>query len=104
MPNPTPNPKPDARVLLVRGAALLVYFGRVTLTLPLALTLVALTLALALALRTLTLTPTPTLTLTRYAEPGRYTRGWFAMANSAFAEAILTIAETRPHLLFKAGR
>jgi len=26
------------------------------------------------------------------------------MANSAFAEAILTIAETRPHLLFKAGR
>ena len=53
MPNPTPNPKPDARVLLVRGAALLVYFGRVTLTLPLALTLVALTLALALALRTL---------------------------------------------------
>ena len=86
----------------------MVYFGRVTLTLPLALTLVALTLALtlalALALRTLTLTPTPTLTLTRYADPGRYTRGWFAMANSAFAEAILTIAETRPHLLFKAGR
>ena len=37
-----------------------------------------------------------------YADPQRYTRGWFAMANSAFAEAILTIAETRPHLLFKA--
>ena len=39
-----------------------------------------------------------------YADPQRYTRGWFAMANSAFAEAILTIAETRPHLLFKAAR
>ena len=38
-----------------------------------------------------------------YADPQRYTRGWFAMANSAFAEAILTIAETRPHLLFKAA-
>ena len=38
-----------------------------------------------------------------YADPQRYTRGWFAMANSAFAEAILIIAETRPHLLFKAA-
>ena len=36
-----------------------------------------------------------------YADPRRYTRGWFAMANSAFAEAILTLAETRPHLLFE---
>ena len=30
------------------------------------------------------------------------TRCRFAMANSAFAEAVLHLAETRPHLLFKA--
>ena len=29
-----------------------------------------------------------------------YTRFWFAMANSYLGEAILMLAETRPHLLF----
>ncbi|KAF7296925.1 hypothetical protein MIND_00924300 [Mycena indigotica] len=33
-----------------------------------------------------------------------YTRSWFAWANSYFAEAVLQIAETKPHLLFKDGK
>lgn len=33
-------------------------------------------------------------------DPSRFTRPWFAMANSAFAEALLRLAEVRPHLLF----
>ncbi|KAJ7246985.1 hypothetical protein C8J57DRAFT_1081267 [Mycena rebaudengoi] len=32
-----------------------------------------------------------------------YTRSWFAWANSYFAEAILYLAETKPHLLFADG-
>ena len=30
-----------------------------------------------------------------------YTRFWFAMANSFLGEALLSLAETRPHLLFR---
>jgi len=36
-----------------------------------------------------------------YEDPTQYTRFWFAMANSQFGEAILSLAESRPHLLFK---
>jgi len=32
-------------------------------------------------------------------DPSRYTRDWFAWANSFFGELILHVAETRPHLL-----
>ncbi|KAJ7065853.1 Six-hairpin glycosidase-like protein [Mycena amicta] len=33
-----------------------------------------------------------------------YTRPWFAWANSYFAEAVLQLADTKPHLLFKDGK
>ncbi|KAJ6571091.1 Six-hairpin glycosidase-like protein [Mycena capillaripes] len=33
-----------------------------------------------------------------------YTRPWFAWANSYFGEAILQLAQTKPHLLFKDGK
>ena len=32
-----------------------------------------------------------------------YTRSWFAWANSVFAQAVLDVAERKPHLLFGAG-
>lgn len=32
-----------------------------------------------------------------------YTRSWFAWANSLFAQTILKLAETRPHLVFGKG-
>jgi len=35
-----------------------------------------------------------------FEDPTQYTRFWFAMANSHFGEAILSLAEQRPHLLF----
>jgi len=31
----------------------------------------------------------------------RYTRHWFAWANSLFGELILTLAKTKPNLIFK---
>ena len=35
-----------------------------------------------------------------YADPSWFTRSWFAMANSYLGEALLTLAERRPALLF----
>lgn len=32
-----------------------------------------------------------------------YTRSWFAWANSLFAQTILKLAQTRPHLVFGRG-
>ena len=34
-------------------------------------------------------------------EASRFTRPWFAWANSFFADTILKIADERPHLIFK---
>lgn len=31
---------------------------------------------------------------------GKYTRSWFAWANSVFAQTIIHLAENKPHLLF----
>jgi len=33
-------------------------------------------------------------------DPNKYTRSWFAWANSLFGELILTIAKERPHIIF----
>ena len=35
-------------------------------------------------------------------DPARFTRPWFAWANSLFGELILMVAERYPHLIFKA--
>jgi meiotically up-regulated gene 157 (Mug157) protein len=35
----------------------------------------------------------------RVDDPTRYTRDWFAWANTFFGELILQLAQTRPHLL-----
>ena len=33
-------------------------------------------------------------------DAGDFTRPWFAWANSLFGELILTLADTKPHLVF----
>lgn len=35
-----------------------------------------------------------------YSDPTWFTRSWFAMANSYLGEALLTLSERRPQLLF----
>ena len=35
-----------------------------------------------------------------FQDPSVYTRFWFAMANSYAGEALLSLAENHPHLLF----
>ena len=35
-----------------------------------------------------------------FQDPSVYTRFWFAMANSYVGEALLSLAENHPHLLF----
>ena len=34
-------------------------------------------------------------------DPAKFTRPWFAWANSLFGELVLRLADEKPHLIFK---